>query len=195
MIVIETAAEVDPAKAVSPLYTAVMLSVCGGVTLFWLHPEMPATALPRISRPAKAYPRRLASGRRFNLNRYAIASAPKRIQTGCVPKGGIWGGAAGGVRNDRVGLRVAVQKAVAPPAPAVGVQVAGARSVLVPFMNCTVPVGPAPLLVVVTLAVSVTVPPEVILDAELVRVVKVARPVIVNVTAGELLALKLASPL
>jgi hypothetical protein len=46
---------------------------------------------------------------------------------------------------------------------AVGVQVAAAPRLLEPFLNCTVPVGPAPLLVVFTVAVSMTVPPDAML--------------------------------
>jgi hypothetical protein len=45
----------------------------------------------------------------------------------------------------------------------VGVQVAALPKLLDPFLNCTVPVGPAPLLVVFTVAVSVTLPPDAIL--------------------------------
>jgi hypothetical protein len=64
-------------------------------------------------------------------------------------------------------------------------------------MNCTVPVGLAPVPVRVTVAVKVTLPPDLMLVAELVTVVVVATPVVVmvNVTAAELLALKLGSPL
>jgi len=90
---------------------------------------------------------------------------------------------------------VAVQKAVAVFVPAVGMHVTAAERVLAPLLNCTVPVGPTPWLVVATVAVSVTLPPEEILDFELVKLVVVAVPTIVKVTAGELLALKLASPL
>jgi hypothetical protein len=55
-----------------------------------------------------------------------------------------------------------VQKA-AEVLAAVGVQVAAAPRLLEPFLNCTVPVGPAPLLVVFTVAVKVTMPPDAML--------------------------------
>jgi len=45
---------------------------------------------------------------------------------------------------------------------AVGVHVAAAPKLLEPFRNCTVPEGPAPLLLVEIVAVSVTLPPAVI---------------------------------
>ena len=53
-------------------------------------------------------------------------------------------GAKGGARNAKVVVRVAVQKAVAVLVPAVGAHVTAVESVAVPFLNCTVPVGPAP---------------------------------------------------
>ena len=131
---------------VSPLYTAVTLSVCA-VTPLPLpppHPAMPATANAKSSRPTQAYPRRLAAGRRFRLNRYAISRVHATIQIGSVRKGGNWRGKLGGVRNDSATVRVAVQKAVAVLVPAVGAHVTAVESVAVPFLNCTVPVGPAP---------------------------------------------------
>jgi hypothetical protein len=66
-----------------------------------------------------------------------------------------------GVKCDSVVISVAVQVPGVVPLPAVGAHAAGVPSAAVPFMNCTVPVGPGPPLVVpVTLAVSVTLPPE-----------------------------------
>jgi len=103
------------------------------------------------------------------------------IQIGSVRKGGIWCGTPGGVRNDSATVRVAVHKAVAVFVPAVGTQFTAAERVLVPFMNWTVPVGPTPWLVVATVAVSVTLPPEEMLNVELVTVVVVVPPVIVRV--------------
>ncbi len=46
--------------------------------------------------------------------------------------------------------------------PDVGVHVAALPKLLEPFLNCTVPVGPAPLLEVEIVAVSVTLPPAAI---------------------------------
>lgn len=67
-----------------------------------------------------------------------------------------------------------MQKAVVVLVPAVGVHVTAVERVLAPFLNCTVPVGPTPWLVVATVAVSVTLPPEEILETELVTLVVVA---------------------
>jgi len=52
-----------------------------------------------------------------------------------------------------------------------------------PFLNCTVPVGPAPLLVVFTVAVSVTLPPDTMVEALEVTVVVVVSPVTVTLIA------------
>lgn len=57
-------------------------------------------------------------------------------------------------------VRVAVQDPGVELVPAVGVQVAAAPSAAEPFMNCTVPVGPAVARLPVTIAVSVRLPPE-----------------------------------
>ncbi len=63
-------------------------------------------------------------------------------------------------------ISVAVHVPGAVLVPAVAVQVAGVPSAVAPFMNVTVPVGPAALLFVpVTFAVSVTLPPELMLVA------------------------------
>ncbi len=161
-----------------------MLSVCVVTAPLPLpppHPAMPATAQAKSSRPAQAYPRRFAAGRRLRLNIYAISRAHATIHIGSVRKGGIWRGTPGGVRNDSATLRVAVQKAVAVFVPAVGVHVTAVERVLAPFMNWIVPVGPTPWLVVATIAVSVTLPPEEILKDELVTVVVVVPPVIARV--------------
>jgi hypothetical protein len=74
-----------------------------------------------------------------------------------------------------------VQDAAVLPAAA-GVHVTAAPRLLVPFLNCTVPVGPAPLLVVFTLAVNVTLPPDVILATLEVTAVVVVACVIVTAT-------------
>jgi hypothetical protein len=87
---------------------------------------------------------------------------------------GIRFGGDGGVRNARVVIRVALQVGVA--APLTAVHVAGAPSAAVPFINCTVPVGLAPVPVAETVAVNVTLPPDLMLVAELVTVVVVVWP-------------------
>jgi len=72
-------------------------------------------------------------------------------------------GPRGGVRRANVVVSVAVHVPGVVAVPGVGVQVAAVPSAVVPFMNCTVPVGPAALLVVpVTFAVKVTLPPDAI---------------------------------
>jgi hypothetical protein len=70
-------------------------------------------------------------------------------------------GSLGGARNASVVISVAVQVPGVVGVPAVGVQVAAVPSAVVPFMNCTVPVGPARALVFpVTFAERVTLPPD-----------------------------------
>ena len=64
---------------------------------------------------------------------------------------------------------------------AVGTQFVALPRLVDPFLNCTVPVGPAPLLVVMTVAVSVMLPPEVIEDGLGTTWVFVAALVTVNV--------------
>ena len=53
-------------------------------------------------------------------------------------------GVYGGARKARVVVKVAVQDAVVVLVPAAGAHVTAVESALVPFLNCTVPVGPAP---------------------------------------------------
>lgn len=103
-------------------------------------------------------------------------------------------GPAGGARNASV-VKVAVH--VGDAAPDTLVHVAAAPSAALPFMNCTVPVGLAPVPDPETVAVSVMLPPDAILVDELVTAVVVASPaaVSVNATAVELLTVKLGSPL
>ena len=117
---------------------------------------------------------------------------------GTIGKLGIGRRSGCGASNDSVVISVAVQNAVVEPEPAVGVHVTALPSATDPFMNCTVPVGPAPVLAVVTFAVSVILPPDgilVTLGVTVVVVGVVVAAVIVNVTAAELLAVKLLSPL
>jgi hypothetical protein len=85
-------------------------------------------------------------------------------------------------------ISVAVQVPGVVLVPAVGVQVAGVPRAVVPFMKVTVPVGPAALLLVpVTFAVSVTLPPELMLVALDVTTVVVTwvPAAAVTVIAGE----------
>jgi len=71
--------------------------------------------------------------------------------------------------------------------PDVGEQAIALPRLLDPFLNCTVPVGPAPLLAEFTVAVSVTLPPDTTLVGLGVTTVVVAACVIV--TASVLLLL------
>src|SRR5207249_9167719 len=70
-------------------------------------------------------------------------------------------------------------------APDTAVHVCAVPSAVVPFMNCTVPVGLAPVPVPTTVAVSVTLPPDAILVGEPVTVV------VVDTLPPPLVALKL----
>lgn len=96
---------------------------------------------------------------------------------------------AGGARKDSVVIRVAVQDAGADVVAAVGVHVAALESAVDPLLNCTVPVGPTPLLTVVTFAVSVMLPPDMMLLTLGVTCVAVVAFVTVSVSVIGPLAL------
>ena len=83
-------------------------------------------------------------------------------------------GPAGGARKANVVISVAVH--VGDVAPDTAVHACAVPSAVVPFMNCTVPVGLAPVPVPTTVAVSVTLPPDGILVGEPVTVVVVVCP-------------------
>src|SRR5216683_3097233 len=160
-----------------------MVSVC---PLLLLPPPQPAAAVARIarsSRPAQAYPWRLATGKRFRVNRNIIKSKHIRIHIGSAGMRGIRRGSNVGGTKERVVVSVAVQNAAAVLEAAVGVHVAAADSELEPFLNCTVPVGPTPLLFVATVALSVMLPPEVMLVTLGTTWVAVAACVTVRLTA------------
>jgi hypothetical protein len=90
----------------------------------------------------------------------------------------------GGASSDSAIVKVAVHDPGVVLVPAVGAHVAAVPRAAVPFMNCTVLVGPAPPLVLpATLAVSVTLPPEAIDVGLEVTVVVVACAVTVTVMA------------
>ncbi len=73
--------------------------------------------------------------------------------------------------------------------PDVDEQFTALPKLLAPFLNCTVPVGPAPLLVVEIVAVSVTLPPDTMLVTFEVTCVVVVAFVIVTESVFEELAL------
>jgi hypothetical protein len=111
------------------------------------------------------------------------------MPTGTVGSCGRVRGLARGINSDRAVVNVAVQEASPVAAPDVGVQVAAAPKLLDPFLNCTVPVGPAPLLVVEISAVSVTLPPAATLVTFGVTFVVVTAFVIVTLSVADVLAL------
>ena len=102
-------------------------------------------------------------------------------------------GVSSGPRNERFVTKCAVQEAATVAVAAAGVQTTAAPSAVAPFLNCTVPVGPAPLLAVAIVAVYVTLPPEGT-EAGPVKVVCVCAKVIVIGLAADALPVKLLSP-
>jgi len=94
-----------------------------------------------------------------------------------------------GTSCESVVVNMAVQDAAAAALAADGVHVAAAPRLLDPLLNCTVPVGPAPLLVLEISAVSVTLPPDTTLVTLGVTFAVVVAFVIVTFSAVEVLAL------
>jgi hypothetical protein len=82
-------------------------------------------------------------------------------------------GPVGGAKKAKVVVKVAVHFGVEPDT---AVQVCAVPSTVLPFMNCTVPVGLAPVPVPVTVAVKVMLPPDAMLVEELVNAVVVDTP-------------------
>ena len=73
-------------------------------------------------------------------------------------------GSVRGTNCESAVVSVALQEAPADDVALAEVQLTGEPSVAVPFINCTVPLGPALLLLLEeTVAVSVTLPPDVML--------------------------------
>ena len=100
-------------------------------------------------------------------------------------------GFASGTNSESAVVSVALHKAFpeVETVPDVGVHVAAVPRLLAPFLNYTVPVGPAPLLVVEIVAVSVTLPPEVIVVTLEVTAAVVVAFVIVTASVFDELAL------
>src|SRR5215471_101784 len=121
-----------------------------------LHPTIPAATQASRTRPAAAYRRRALTGRRCAV-RYA---ANNNTNTKVTIKPGVarirgqlrTSGRPSGSSSDSVVVKVAVHDAAA-ELEAVGTQFAVEPKLLDPFLNCTVPVGPAPLLFVEIVAV------------------------------------------
>src|SRR6267378_6818775 len=122
-----------------------------------LQPANPPATHANSSSPTAAYPTRLPSGRRRCMANRAISSKHTML-SGSTGICGRVRGIGKGTNCERAVVSVAVHNAVPEleAVAAVGVHVAATPKLLEPFRNCTVPVGPAPLLLVEIVAVSVT---------------------------------------
>lgn len=149
-----------------------------------LQPAIPAAKQANRIRPAAAYPTRLLADKRRCIAKNTISSKETR-PSGSTGTCGCDSGFDNGTNSESAVVRVAVHNAVVVLVPAVGVHITALPKLLDPFLNCTVPVGPAPLLVVFTFAVSVTLPPDAMVVALEVTVVVVASPVTVMLIAPE----------
>jgi len=119
-------------------------------------------------RAAAAYPTRLPNlGHLLCKNPAFQATAKNTTKSHAAIHSGIPGirnfccGPVSGTNCESGVVNVAVQDGAVEVVAAAGAQVAAAPRLLDPFLNCTVPVSPAPLLVGLEIsAVSVTLPPE-----------------------------------
>src|SRR5258708_601649 len=169
-----------------------MLSVCGPLPLpppeplepllVPLQPAIPAATQANRTRPAAAYPIRLPIDKRRCIARSTISST-ETMPSGSAGTCGRVRGFARGINCDSAVVTVAVHTVVVVLVPAVGVHATALERLLDPFLNCTVPVGPTPLLVVFTMAVNVTRPPHAILVALQGTVVVAVSPVTLTVIA------------
>ncbi len=159
-----------------------------------LQPAIPAANHANSSSPAAAYPSRV----HFRCSRAACCAriknkiaSPAAIHNGTIQILGPGCGLVIGTNCDSAVVSVAVQDAfpVVEAIPDVGVQFTVLPRLLDPFLNCTVPVGPAPLLLVEIVAVSVTLPPEVIVVTLEVTAAVVVAFVIVTESVFDELAL------
>jgi|SRR6266849_4327629 len=159
-----------------------------------LQPAIPAANHANSSSPAAAYPSRV----HFRCSRAACCAriknkiaSPAAIHKGVTQIRGPGCGLIIGTNCDSAVVSVAVQNAVPvlEAIPDLGVHVAAVPRLLDPFLNCTIPVGPAPLLLVEIVAVSVTLAPEVIVVTLEVTAAVVAAFVIVTLSAVDVLAL------
>ena len=114
---------------------------------------------------AQAYLLRSAVGMYFRLRKNRRIITVATIPRGSTHRRGVRFQPDGGVMSDsEVVVIVAVHEGGLVPSKAVcAAHVTGVERLLEPFLNCTVPVGPAPLLVgPMTSAVNITVPPAVV---------------------------------
>src|SRR5712664_2024671 len=122
-----------------------------------LQPANPAATHANSSSPTAAYPTRFPIGRRRCIAKMAI-SRKHRMPSGSTGICGRVRGTGKGTNCESAVVSEAVHNAVpeVEAVAAVGVHVMAAPRLLDPFRNCTVPVGPAPLLLVEIVAVRVT---------------------------------------
>jgi hypothetical protein len=146
-----------------------------------LQPAIPEATHANRIRPAKAYPSRLPIDNRRCIARNAISNT-ETMPSGSTGTCGRVRGFAKGTNSESAVVSVAVHDALVEALPDVGTHVTALPKLLDPFLNCTVPVGPAPLLVVFTVAVSVTLPPAATLARLLVTAVVVVACVTVTAT-------------
>src|SRR5689334_21740909 len=136
-----------------------MLSVCDLAPVpevpFPLQPANAPAKQAKRSSPIAAYPTQASEWGHLPFTKAKCnASAKSRIASDAVShigRAGIRSFGCGCVNRtncDSAVVTLAVHDAAAEALAACGVQVAAAPKLLVPFLNCTVPVGPAPLLVV-----------------------------------------------
>ena len=174
----------------SPLVkTAVMLSVCPVMPpppppppLPPPHPATPATTMAKSTIAAQAYFLRSTAGMYIRFKRKKRSITAATIPAGSTHTRGVRFQPDGGAMSDsEVVVIVAVHEGGLVPSKAVcAVHVTGVERLFEPFLNCTVPVGPAPLLVgPMTSAVSVTVPPAVVVVGLAETLVWVAAAVMV----------------
>src|SRR6202043_482963 len=139
----------------------------------------PAARQTKSTRPAAAYPRRLP--KRGNLVRSGAAcraSARNKSASHAAIHSGKPGirnfgrGSVNGPNCESAVASVPVQVTVV-GVPAEGVHVAAVPRLFEPFLNWTVPVGTAPLLVLEISAVSTTFPPDTMLVTLLLTVAMV----------------------
>jgi len=165
------------------------------------HPAIPAPVSASNTSPAYAYPRRLEEGIFHKKNPYIAAHAANTQYT----PGGTFGREGEGLSGSPNADMVVVSVAVSPAAtfgPGAGFNVIVPVMGVDPFKNCTGALcntppaapGASPLLCVDTVAVSVTMAPDVIDVGLAVTFVAVPACVIVTVSVGDVLPEKLLSP-
>src|SRR6266403_2721873 len=145
-----------------------MLSLCAvppplPLPLDPLQPANPAQMHANSSNVAAALPSRLPADSRPRRARNANNSV-ENMPSGSNGTLGRTRGFAKGINSDSAVVSVALQEAPMGPTAPADAHVIALPSAVDPFMNCTVPLGPALLLLLdETVAVRVTLPPDVML--------------------------------